>query len=106
MSVIITLRIAGDPNKLEEFAAANPSHMKGIVESARQHGLIAHRFYGSGDDKIMVVDEWPDAKSFQAFFEEQRPQIDPMMGEAGVTAEPEVTVWRRLEAHDEYGWGE
>jgi quinol monooxygenase YgiN len=105
VSVIMTLSIAGDPSKLEEFAADNQEHLQGIVESAKQHGLIAHRFYGSEDDKIMVVDEWPDAESFQTFFEEQRPQIEPIMAAVGVTAEPEVTFWRRLEAHDEYGWG-
>ena len=104
MSVIMTLRIAGDPGKLEQFAAANPDHLKGIVESAKGHGLIAHRFYGADDDKILVVDEWPDAESFQAFFEEQRPQIDPIMQEVGASAEPEVTFWRRLESNDEHGW--
>ena len=104
MSVIVTLRFAGDPSKLEEFAAANEAHMQGIVEAAKGHGLIAHRFYGSDDDKLLVADEWPDAESFQAFFEEQRPQIEPIMQAAGVTSEPEVNFWRRLEAHDEYGW--
>jgi heme-degrading monooxygenase HmoA len=103
--VIVTLRFAGDPGKLEEFAAANPEHMQGIVEAAKGHGLIAHRFYGSGDDKLLVADEWPDAESFQAFFEEQRSQIEPIMEHAGVTSEPEVTFWRRLEANDAYGWG-
>jgi hypothetical protein len=28
-----------------------------------------------------------------------------MMGEVGVTAEPEVTFWRKLDTHDEVGWG-
>lgn len=104
MSVIVTLRFAGDPGKLEEFASANAEHMQGIVEAAKSHGLIAHRFYGADDDKLMVADEWPDAESFQAFFEEQRPQIEPIMQAAGVTDAPEVTFWRRLEAQDEFGW--
>ena len=52
----------------------------------------------------MVVDEWPDPESFQAFFAEQQPQIDPIMQEAGITNDPEVVFWRRLETHDEYGW--
>ena len=105
MSVIMTLQLSGDPAKLEEYAAANEEHMQGIVEAAKAHGLIAHRFYGTDDGKIMVVDEWPDAESFQAFFDEQRPQIDPIMEAAGVAGEPEMSFWRRLEAHDEYGWG-
>jgi hypothetical protein len=27
-----------------------------------------------------------------------------MMGAAGVTSEPEVTFWRKLETNDEVGW--
>ena len=53
----------------------------------------------------MVVDEWPDAESFQAFFAEARSEIEPLMREIGVTSEPEITFWRKLESHDEIGWG-
>jgi hypothetical protein len=84
--------------------------MRGIVEAAKGHGLIAHRFYGSDDDKLLVVDEWPDPESFQAFFAEQQPQIEPIMQAAGVTSEaagvtsdPEVVFWRKLETDDDYG---
>ena len=104
MSVILTFRITGDPRQLEERAAANPEAMRAIAERAKEHGLIAHRFYGSDDGQIMVVDEWPDPQSFQSFFEAQRSEIEPMMREAGATGEPEVTFWRKLETHDEVGW--
>ncbi|MEA2419537.1 MAG: hypothetical protein QOE60_1743, partial [Thermoleophilaceae bacterium] len=69
----------------------------------RAHGVIAHRFYGS-DGRIMVIDEWPDEQSFQAFFQESGEQIQAMMAASGVTSEPEVTFWRKLETHDEVGW--
>ena len=105
MSVIMTFRAKGDPKKLEEQAAANPEGMRDIAERAKQHGVIAHRFYGSDDGEIMVVDEWPDPQSFQAFFEENRSEIEPMMREVGVTSEPDVTFWRKLETHDDVGWG-
>jgi hypothetical protein len=104
MSVIVTLRFVADAAKVEEFAAANEEHMHAIVEAAKGHGLIAHRFYGTDDGKLMVVDEWPDAESFQTFFSEQQPQIEPIMEAAGVTSEPEVVFWRRLETQDDYGW--
>lgn len=104
MSVIVTLRFAADAARLEEFAAANEEHMKGIVEAAKGHGVMAHRFYGTDDGKLMVVDEWPDAESFQAFFAEQQPQLEPIMQAAGVTAEPEVVFWRKLDSRDEFGW--
>jgi hypothetical protein len=104
MSVIVTVRVKGDPRKLEELAAANPDRMRSIAEAARPHGLIAHRFYGSDDGEALVIDEWPDAASFQAFFEEQQETIGSMMQEAGVTSEPQVSFWRKLETHDEVGW--
>jgi heme-degrading monooxygenase HmoA len=103
MSVIMTLRVKGDAEKLERIAAENPDRMRGIAEKAKEHGVIAHRFYGD-DAQILVVDEWPDAQSFQAFFEQSRPEIERLMSEVGTTAEPEVTFWRKLETHDEIGW--
>ena len=103
MSVIMTLSLAGDPKKIEEHAASDPAGMQAIVDSAKAHGLIAHRFYGA-DGEIMVVDEWPDEQSFLAFFEENGERIAPLMQAAGVTSEPQPKFWRKLETHDDYGW--
>lgn len=64
MSVLMTLSMQGDAKKLEEDAAGDPDGIQSIVGSAKEHGLIAHRFYGSDDGQIMVVDEWPDEQSF------------------------------------------
>jgi hypothetical protein len=103
MSVIMTFRVAGVPAALERLAAENPDRMRSIADRAKENGLIAHRFYG-GEGEIMVVDEWPDPETFQRFFEASRPEIEPMMAEAGVTSEPEVRFWRKLETHDDVGW--
>src|SRR5438876_10350717 len=70
MSVIMTMSVQGDPAKMEQIAGENPDRIRSIAERAKGHGLIAHRFYGSDDGQIMVVDEWPDPGSFQQFFEE------------------------------------
>ena len=104
MSVIMTLRASGDPEELERRSAANPEGMQAILSKAKAHGLIAHRFYGA-PGQLLVIDEWPDAESFQRFWEEAGPEIEPMMAEVGVTAEPEVTFWRELDSHDAFGWG-
>ena len=105
MSVLMMLLVKGDPQKLEEHAAGDPAATRAVVESAKGHGLIAHRFYGSDDGQIMVIDEWPDEPSFLSFFEENSGRIGPMMQAAGVTSDPQPTFWRKLETHDEYGWG-
>ena len=102
MSVILTLRVSGDPEKLEQLVAEQPDLVSAITERAKGHGLIAHRFYG-GDGQIMVVDEWPDPDSFQRFFEAESGAIGPLMAQIA-TSEPEITFWRKLETHDEVGW--
>ncbi len=67
-------------------------------------GLIAHRFYAS-DGSLMVLDEWPDAESFHAFFGSTQSEIGPMVAAADPQSEPTIEVWRELETHDRYGWG-
>jgi quinol monooxygenase YgiN len=104
MSVILTLRMEGDPAKVEEYAAANSELLQGVVEIAKGHGLIAHRFFGSDDGKIMVIDEWPDPDSFQAFFSEAGPQIQEFTSAAGISNVGQPEFWRVLETHDKYGW--
>jgi hypothetical protein len=105
MSVIVTVRLSGDPKRLEEYAAANPDAMRAIAERAKENGAIAHRFYGSDDDRIMVADEWPDAETFERFFAEARGDIDAMFTTLGIGGEAELAIWRKLETHDEFGWG-
>lgn len=102
MSVIMTLRVSGDPQTLEQYARADPEKMERIVESAKAHGLIAHRFYGS-ESEIMVIDEWPDAESFQRFFAGTEAEVGPMM-QAVATSEPEIVFWNKLETGDDVGW--
>jgi heme-degrading monooxygenase HmoA len=106
MSVIMTLTLNGDPTALEKYAADNKDKMQSVLDAAKRHGLIAHRFYGSDDgQRVLVLDEWPDRQSFESFFHEQESEIAPMMEAAGATSDPEPIVWRELESHDAYGWG-
>ena len=103
MSVIMLQRAKGDPHRLEEYAAQNPEAIQEIIARAKEHGLIAHRFYGS-EGQILIADEWPDEESFVRFAEAARPRIEPMFEAVGVTVEPH-TIWRTLETHDAIGWG-
>lgn len=103
MSVIMLQWAKGDPKRLEEYAAQNRERMQEIVAQAKEHGLIAHRFYGS-EGQILIADEWPDEESFVRFAEAAWSKIEPMMQAVGVTVEP-PTIWRRLETHDAVGWG-
>ena len=104
MPVLMTMRIQGEAKKLEEYAAKDPTGFRSIADSAKSHGLIAHRFYGNGEGQIMVVDLWPDEQSFQKFFDENSSRIQPMMEAAGATSAPEVTFWREMDMPDKVGW--
>ena len=104
MPVLMTMRVKGDPKKLEEQGASDPGSLHTIAESAKKHGLIAHRFYGTEDGQIMVADVWPDPQSFQKFFEENASRIQPLIAAAGGQGEPEVTFWRELDMPDNVGW--
>jgi heme-degrading monooxygenase HmoA len=104
MSVILTLQASGDPRRLEEYANAHADEMRSLADHAKEHGLIAHRFYGSEDGVIMVVDEWPDERSFQEFFDHDRDRIQAVMDGGGMTGDPQLRYWRKLETHDEVGW--
>lgn len=106
MSVIMTLDVTGDPKRLEQFASENKEKMQAVLEAAKRHGLIAHRFYGSDNGGgIKVLDEWPDRQSCESFFGEQQAEIGSMMEAAGVTSQPEPTFWHELATHDAFGWG-
>ncbi len=104
MSVIVTVWFMGDPDRFEQLANDKRDEIKAIAERAQAAGVIAHRFYGS-EDQVMVVDEWPDGESFQRFFEAEQGTIGPLMAEAGVTSEPQVRFWRVLDTPDKVGWG-
>ena len=107
MSLIMTLQVAGDPKEMEKFASDDTDKMRAVLEAAKRHGLIAHRFYGSADGRsVMVLDEWPDRESFESFFHEQESEIRPMFESMNVSSEVEPTFWRELETHDAYGWGD
>jgi quinol monooxygenase YgiN len=100
MSVLMTLRVAGDPKRLEEFAAEQAEMMQTILDRARSGGCLSHYFYGSDDGQILVVDEWESAEAFQRFFDSS-PEVPQVMAGAGATGDPEVTFWRKLDTNDE-----
>ncbi len=100
MSVFVTFRAVGDPVELERRAAADPQALRKLLDAAAAHGVIHHRFLGTEDGDIMVLDEWETAEGFKAFLAEN-PQIQATMREVGVSAEPEIKFWRPLATNDE-----
>jgi hypothetical protein len=104
MSVIVTVWAMGDPEKLERVAGENPDRMRKIADQGKEHGVVGHRIYGTDDGQIMAIDEWPDEQSFESFFTQAGPDIQAVLSDAGVTSEPQVRFWRKLDTKDDVGW--
>jgi hypothetical protein len=102
MSVMMGLRIVGDPQRIEAALNSDPERLKRISQRARDAGCTGHRFYANeAGGEVLVVDQWPDADSFLRFFEEST-DIGEMMGEAGVTERPTPVFWRELDTPDKF----
>lgn len=99
MSVLMILRVSGDPKAVE---ATDPAVLKTIGDRAEGLGATRHRFFTNGSE-VLVVDEWPDAESFQKFFDSS-PEIPEVMAAAGVTAAPVIEFWERVNVDDAFGW--
>jgi heme-degrading monooxygenase HmoA len=102
MSVVITLRLKADPSRLQEVMPSNEARWQAVNGRAKGLGAIHHRFIAGADGtEILVLDEWESAEAFQKFFEASD-DIRAIMGEVGVTSEPEVTFWHALDTPDAF----
>jgi hypothetical protein len=102
MSVMMGLRISVDRSSFEQALNSDPDRLRAISERSKEHGAIHHAFFSNASgDSVLVVDEWPDAESFQRFFEAS-PDIGAMMGEAGVTSQPTPEFWTELDTPDKF----
>lgn len=102
MSVMMGLRVSVDPSRFEEVLRDNEGKFLEVAERGKRHGAIHHRFFANeAGDAVLVVDEWPDAESFERFFSSS-PEIGELMQQAGVTSEPRVDFWRELDTVDKF----
>lgn len=100
MTVLVTLRITGDPAKLEAHAAEHQDELQALIGRAQEKGATHHTFYGSGRE-VLVVDEWPDEETFKRFYDDEQETIAPMVATAD-GGEPEVKFWHKLDTKDEF----
>jgi len=97
MSVLMTLRVSGDPKAIE---ATPPEVLQSVVDRAKSMGATMHHFYGT-EKELLVIDEWPDEATFQQFFE-STPEVKDIMDRAGA-GQPEITFWHHLDVEDDIG---
>jgi hypothetical protein len=99
MSVLMVLRVSGDPKAVEAYDAAA---IRGVSDRGRAAGATKHRFFTNGSE-VVVVDEWPDRESFQRFFDAET-EIAQIMASAGVTSQPSVEFFERMDVDDAIDW--
>ena len=92
MSVIVIGRMKVEPGNVEKLFADHKSDFEAIAEQAKVAGATHHR-WGFGEDHVVIIDDWPDAESFQKFFDSQ-PKIAELMQAAGVQGPPEFDIVR------------
>jgi len=101
MSVIVVLRIPGNPADLEQYASGPGGDvMRRIAEAGKTAGAIRHTFAG-GDNEVLVIDEWPDEQSFQTFFASQS-EIADVIRDGGAQGPPQTSFYRKLNTPDQF----
>jgi hypothetical protein len=90
MSVIVIGRMTVDPANLKKLWREQSADFEAIAEAARTAGAMHHQ-WAIGSDYVVLIDEWPDAESFQKFFGSQD-KIADLMASAGVQGPPDFEI--------------
>jgi hypothetical protein len=91
VSVIVIVRCAvSDVGQAVEFTRANPEIPDEITAYGKSLGQIGHRMLTDGKD-LVVIDEWPDADTFNTFFAGAA-RMGEFMSGAGVVGDPQVSI--------------
>ena len=100
MSVFVIVKVPVEPANLEKLWAERAADFQAVAADGKSHGALHHR-WAFGEDHVVVIDEWPDAASFDKFFTNQ--QIIPeLMAAAGAAGPPEVTVLEAKTGPDDF----
>ena len=100
MSVHVVGHMKVDPANLAKLWADRRDDFLAVQEDAKAAGAIHHR-WGFGDGVVVIIDEWPDAQSFQKFFESQT-TIPQLMQAAGVQGPPDFEIFEAQTGPDEF----
>ena len=99
MSVIIIVKVPGDPAAANEVFHAQSSNMAEIAKRGREAGAIHHRF-AAGTNEVIIVDEWTSADAFQQFFGD--PEIADLMKAAGAQGPPDISIYEAMDTPDAF----
>jgi hypothetical protein len=96
VSVFVIARFTvADVGKALDYARANAEVPEDITAYGKSLGQIAHKMTTDGND-LVVIDEWPDADTFNTFFAGAT-RMGEFLSGAGIVGEPEVTILDAVE---------
>ena len=99
MSVIVIGHMTVDPANVEALWRDRKADFEAIAKDAKAAGAQSHG-WAFGDGVVVIVDEWPDAASFQKFFGD--PRIADLMQAVGVQGAPEIEILEKKAAPDTF----
>jgi hypothetical protein len=97
----MVMRVQANKDDFLRTAEENADSMQAISQRGKDAGAVHHAFF-AGDGEVLVVDEWDSPESFQRFFEEEQPNIGPLMESAGVQGEPQISFYEKLDTSDAF----
>jgi hypothetical protein len=100
MSVIVIGHMTVDPANVEALWRDRKADFEAVAKAAKAAGATHHQ-WAFGDGVVVIVDEWPDAASFQKFFESQT-KIGELMQAGGVQGPPTFEILESKAAPDTF----
>jgi quinol monooxygenase YgiN len=99
MSVIVIGRLKVDPAEVRRIEQSRTDEFRQVAADARAAGCVHHRF-AFGTNEVVLIDEWPNAEAFQAFF--QNPTVASFMQDAGVQGPPDISIYEAVDTVDQF----
>jgi len=100
VSVIVIGHMTADPADIERLWKERRADFEGVAERAKAAGAAHHR-WAFGDGRVVIIDEWPDAQSFQSFFDRET-VIGELMQAGNVQGPPEFEIVEAKTGPDEF----
>jgi heme-degrading monooxygenase HmoA len=102
MSVIVIVKFPGaHADTFREVYGRHAEMMKAISAEGHSKGAIHHQFVEDENGDVMVIDEWGTLEEFQGFFGAQD-DIKKIVGELGLTGQPDVVSYQVLDTPDRF----
>ena len=90
MSVIVIGHMTVEPANVEKLWFDRKADFEAVREAARAAGALRHQ-WAFGEGQVVIIDIWPDAGSFQKFFD-GNPKFAKLMQAGGVQGPPTIEV--------------